>query len=57
MIEATCQQKLDKEFKVKNKNRSLKHFLLVKDIIYMKNFDDRLGITLSFLIQERESKT
>ena len=53
MIEATC---LSKDFKVKNKTRSLKHILLIKEIIYMKNFDDRLGITLSFLIQERESE-
>lgn len=53
VIEATC---LSKDFKVKNKTRSLKHILLIKEIIYMKNFDDRLGITLSFLIQERESE-
>ena len=54
VIEATCQTR---EYNIKNakiKNRSLKHILITKEILYMKGFDDRLGIILSFLIQERE---
>ena len=54
MIEATCQTR---EYNIKNaktKNRTLKHILITKEILYMKDFDDRLGIILSFLIQERE---
>jgi len=54
VIEATCQTR---EYNIKNaktKNRTLKHILITKEILYMKDFDDRLGIILSFLIQERE---
>ena len=55
VIEATCQ---GREYSLKNmktKNRSLKHILITKEILYMKSFDDRLGVLLSYIIQERES--
>ena len=54
VIEATCQTR---EYNLKNaktKNRTLKHILITKEILYMKSFDDRLGVILSYLIQERE---
>ena len=54
MIEATCQTRDFNIKATKNKNRSLKHILITKEILYMKGFDDRLGLILSFLIQERE---
>ena len=54
MIEATCQTREYNIKATKNKNRSLKHILITKEILYMKGFDDRLGLILSFLIQERE---
>ena len=54
VIEATC---LTREYNIKNAktmNRSLKRILITKEILYMKSFDDRLGVLLSYLIQERE---
>ena len=54
VIEATC---MTREYDIKNAKtmrRSLKHILITKEILYMKSFDDRLGVLLSFLIQERE---
>ena len=54
VIESTC---LTREYNIKSAktmNRSLKHILITKEILYMKSFDDRLGVLLSYLIQERE---
>ena len=56
VIEATCQTREYNIKNAKNKNRTLKHILITKEILYMKGFDDRLGLILSFLIQEREGK-
>jgi len=54
VIEATCQTREFNLKQVKSANRPLKHILITKEILYMKNFDDRLGHILSYLIQERE---
>jgi len=56
VIEATCQTREYnlKSARKKEQNRSLKHILITKEILYMKTFDDRLGVILSYLIQERE---
>ena len=56
VIEATCQTREYNIKNAKNKNRTLKHILITKEILYMKGFDDRLGLILSFLIQEREGR-
>ena len=56
VIEATCQTREYNIKNAKNKNRTLKHILITKEILYMKGFDDRLDLILSFLIQEREGK-
>ena len=54
VIEATCQTREYNLKTAKSKTRPLRHILITKEILYMKSFDDRLGVVLSYLIQERE---
>lgn len=54
VIEATCQAREYNMKAAKFKPRPLRHILITKEILYMKSFDDRLGVVLSYLIYERE---
>ena len=54
VIEATCQTREYNLKTAKSKTRPLRHILMTKEILLMKSFDDRMGVFLSYLIQERE---